>query len=381
MMHSREVRAFAPGRTELAGNHTDHQGGRVIAAAVDCGVEVVLQPNGTTRACVASDGFALVELDVRETEPRDGERSTTAALVRGVIAGLRSHGMEAPGFDARVTSSVPPGSGLSSSAAFELSIARALTQLCGAEPLDPVALAKIGQMAERDYFGKPCGLMDQLAIALGGTACIDFADGEEPAIERIGFDFASSGHALCLIDTHCDHSLYTDEYAQVALDMSAVAEFFGVQELSQLPRDVFFGRLREVRSALGDAPTLRALHFYNEMSLVDMRADALRRGDFSAFLEGTRRSAASSAAYLQNVSTADRRSQPAMVALAIAEVLLSGEGAVRIHGGGFGGTIQAFVPQARLESFAAGIDAQLGEGSCREYRIDPNGFGHSGEGE
>lgn len=365
------VRAFAPGRTELAGNHTDHQGGRVMAAAVSCGVEMELRPNATGRACVESEGFAPVDLDVCDEAPREAERNTSAALVRGVVSGLRDAGVPVGGFDARVTSTVPAGGGLSSSAAFELALAAALCELAGCE-LSAMDLARIGQRAESEYFGKPCGLMDQAAIACGGVNLFDFGD-SSISVERIDFDFAACGHALCLIDTRCDHSAYTDEYAQVARDMDAVAQFLGADVLSQVAGSAFVARFGEVRLALGDVPALRGLHYYHEMHLVDARVDALRRGDFASFLAATRLSGASSAQYLQNVSTFDRASQPAMVALALSDLLLEGEGAVRIHGGGFGGTVQAFVPDERLETFRGAIDAQLGEGSCRVYEIVSEG--------
>lgn len=376
------VRAFAPGRTELAGNHTDHQGGRVIAATVSCGVEVQLQPNGTDRARLASAGFEPVDIDVHDDAPREAERNTTAALVRGVIAGLRAGGVPVAGFDAQATSTVPAGGGLSSSAAFELAIACGLRTLfyrdaesdtlSHSPSMSSIELARIGQHAESAYFGKPCGLMDQAAIACGGVNLFDFAQ-QPPSIERIEFDFAQSGHALCLIDTHCDHSLYTDEYAQVARDMGDVARFMGAAMLSQVPCQAFLSRFGDVRAQLGDLPALRGLHYYHEMGLVDVRAEALRRGDFEAFLAATRQSGASSAQYLQNVSTSDRLRQPAMVALALADALLEGQGAARIHGGGFGGTVQAFVPQDRLEPFKQAIDGQLGKGSCRVYDIVQQG--------
>ena len=395
------VRAFAPGRTELAGNHTDHQGGRVIAAAVDCGVEMMVQPNSSTRARVASEGFAPFEIELVDVSPREDERFTTAALVRGVVAGLRAMGVSVEGFDAQVTSTVPSGGGLSSSAAFELALAQALCDLAsrttGTEgvvnfsssradsvalpeklttPSVPVVrqvqLAKIGQAAERDWFGKACGLMYQLAVALGGIVAIDFA-GDEPQVERIDFDFERAGYAICLVDTHCDHSRYTDDYSQVSLDMSAVAELLGARVLSQVPEEAFFGRFEEVRDKLGDVPALRGLHYYHENRLVDARARALREGDIDAFLHFTRVSGSSSAQYLQNVSTFDRASQPAMVALALADKFLGGQGAVRIHGGGFGGSIQAFVPLDRVEAFIRWMDAHLGDGSCRAYRVTQKG--------
>ena len=371
-----QVRAFAPGRTELAGNHTDHQGGRVIAATIDCGVEVVAQATETNRVHVESEGFEPVDLDLDDLEPRQDEQGTTAALVRGTIAGLRGAGVPTCGFAAQVKSTVPAGSGLSSSAAFEIALARAVLALAGpgAEAeVGPVQLAHIAQSAERDWFRKPCGLMDQLAIALGGINLMDFrgmADGSgEIGFEPIPFDFEQAGYALFLVDTRCDHSRYTSEYAQVALDMQAVAAFFGKAGLSQVPESEFLARFAEVRGTLGDLPALRGLHYYHEMALVDARADALRAGDADAFLAATRRSSASSAQYLQNVSVPDRAEQPAMVALAIADHFAGTAGASRIHGGGFGGTIQTFVPLDQADEFAQACDAQLGAGSAKRYRI------------
>ena len=383
-----EVQVYAPGRTELAGNHTDHQGGRVIAAAVDCGVRMIAQPNGTTRARVESEGFAPFEIDIVDVEPRTEERFTTAALVRGIVAGLRARDVIVGGFDVRVTSTVPAGGGLSSSAAFELALARALVGLfapegeqparCGSATvgegdLSPLALARIGQAAERDYFGKACGLMDQLAVALGGVVAIDFAD-DEPRVERVDFDFAQQGYALCLVDTHCDHSRYTEEYSQVPRDMNAVAELLGAPVLSRISEKTFLSSFDDVRAKLGDVPALRALHYYHENRLVDARTAALRAGDVDGFLRFTRLSGASSAQYLQNVSTYDRREQPAMVALALADLFLQGEGACRIHGGGFGGTVQAFVPIGRIDAFTRMMDDHLGPDSCHAYRVDAQGM-------
>ena len=366
------VEAFAPGRTELAGNHTDHQGGRVIAAAVDCGVRLTLQHNDLGEARVESDGFAPFAVDLSHLEPVEGEQNTSAALVRGIVAGLRGEGVSISGFDAKVESSIPAGGGLSSSAAFELAVAQALNVAFADGALAPERLASIGQAAERDWFGKPCGLMDQMAVALGGVSLMDFRGGG-CAAQRIEFDFEAAGLALALVDTHCDHSAYTDEYAQVAKDMDALASYLGAAVLSEVPEETFMEKLADVRSDLGDLPALRGLHYYCEMALVDERAHALQAGDADAFLEATRRSGASSAMYLQNVSTADRREQPAMVVLALADRLLAGRGAARIHGGGFGGTVQAFVPIDRYDAFAQAMDAQLGSGSCRRYRIANQG--------
>ena len=377
----RAVRAYAPGRTELAGNHTDHQGGRVIAGAVSCGIQMAVSENGLDCARIASAGFASFEVDLRSDVPRESERLSTAALVRGVVAGLRAHGVRVGGFDVTATSTIPSGGGLSSSAAFELALGTALVELFGAGCLDAadhadaraIALARIGQAAERDYFGKPCGLMDQLAVALGGMVGIDFADEDHPGIQRLNFDFAQQGYALCLVDTHCDHSRYTHEYAQVADDMRAVARHMGASRLAQVEESAFMNRFEEVRAQLGDLAALRGLHYYNEMRLVAERARALRAGDVDAFLRATRASGSSSAQYLQNVATADRTGQPAMGALALAGWQLQGGGAVRIHGGGFGGTIQAFVPLDRVDAFTCAMDEHLGQGSCRVYEVGGKG--------
>lgn len=364
------VYSFASGRTELAGNHTDHQGGRVVAAAVSCGTSMELSSLSGSMARVDSRGFAPFEIDLGSDEPQETERGTTQALVRGVVAGLRKAGVPVGGFEVRAESDVPPGGGLSSSAAFELALAKGLAALFGdGVQLGPVELAIVGQAAERDYFGKPCGLMDQLAVALGGIAAMDFATEGAPAFERIDFDFEDHGLALCLVDTHCDHSLYTREYAQVATDMAHVAQFMGASRLCEVSEGAFMGRLGDIRDQLGDLPALRGLHYYREMHLVDERIHALKAGDVGAFLNATRQSGASSAQYLQNVSCLGRPEQPAMVALALCDALLGGEGACRIHGGGFGGSVQAFVPIDRVDAFQQGVDAQLGRGSCRSYRV------------
>ncbi|MBQ3302334.1 MAG: galactokinase [Eggerthellaceae bacterium] len=407
--------AYAPGRAEIAGNHTDHQGGCAIAATVDCGVEVVASPRDDMHAHVESEGFGVFDVDLRELGTREDEKGTTAALVRGMAAGLRCAGVEVRGFDAKVRSDVPAGGGLSSSAAFELALGQVLNALFADGRITASDLAVIGQQAERDHFGKPCGLLDQLSIALGGVNLFDFgacmkpeaddakgasnfagqptsegspaplnacaaslsreiASGASggapiPGIESVDFDLDAYGYVMFLVDTHCDHSEYGDEYARVAQDMCDVARYLGSDVLSGVSKGTFVARFQEVRAALGDLPALRALHFYNEMELVDVRARALKAGDFDAFLEATRRSGASSAQFLQNVSTFDRKSQPAMIALALAQLIGANGTAVRIYGGGFGGSVQAFVPKDAADGFAASMDALLGAGTCKPYRI------------
>lgn len=385
----RAVRSFAPGRTELAGNHTDHQGGRVIAAAVDRGVTMHIRPAEGGRAQVTSPGFDFVDIDVADNEPHGDEAQSTAALVRGVIAGLRARDIDVGAFEASVESTVPVGGGLSSSAAFELALAAGLDLLYGEGALDPVQLAHIGVEAERNWFGKPCGFMDQLACAIGGTNLFDFGESGEsngqtlecgvaasngvPRIEPIPFDLDAYGYSLCLVDTCCDHSLYTDDYAQVAEDMTKVAEFFGATMLSQVDEGTFMSALPELRAGLGDLRALRGLHYYHEMHLVDTRAQTLRASDFEAFLAATRASGASSAQFLQNVSAYGADQQPAMFALAVVEHALKGQGAARIHGGGFGGSIQAFVPTSALGSFVERVEGVLGDGTCGVCRVVAEG--------
>ena len=385
----RTVRSFAPGRTELAGNHTDHQGGRVIAAAVDRGVTMHIRPAESGRAQVASPGFDFVDIDVTDNEPHGDEAQSTAALVRGIIAGLRESDIDIGGFEASVESTVPVGGGLSSSAAFELALASGLDLLFGEGALDPVQLAHIGVEAERNWFGKPCGFMDQLACAIGGTNLFDFgldggavdgssehgavSIGDVPRIEPIPFDLDVHGYSLCLVDTCCDHSLYTDDYARVAADMAKAAEYFGATMLSQVDEGTFMRALPELRATLGDLRALRGLHYYHEMQLVDARAHALRAGDFEAFLAATRASGASSAQFLQNVSAYGADQQPAMFALAVVEHALNGQGAARIHGGGFGGSIQAFVPASALGDFMERVEGVLGDGTCGVCRVVAEG--------
>lgn len=362
----------APARSEIAGNHTDHEGGHVVAGALDVSIEGVAAPNGTMTARVVSAGYEPFEIDLSDLAPRPEERVSTAGLVRGMAAELAATGREVAGFDLMMQSDIPGGSGLSSSAALELAVGRVMETLWPGEPVPPTAMAQFAQRAENVYFGKPCGLMDQLSEALGGIAHMDFADPASPVSEKLDFDFADKGYALCLAYMGTDHSVSTADYAAVPGEMQAVAAEFGRTRLRDVPVEAFDERVTELRSKLGDRPVLRALHYYIENRLVVERWDALAAGDMDRFLDLTRRSGASSGMYLQNVANGGN-DQPAMVALALAEHLLGDEGAVRIHGGGFGGSIQAFVPLDRVDGFIAGMDRWLGEGSCRSYRISGEG--------
>ena len=359
----------APGRTEIGGNHTDHQLGRVLAGAVNLETVAAVAENGENVIRVLSEGYPLCEIDLDDLAIRPEEFGTTKALIRGVAAGT---GLK-KGFDAYVTSTVLPGSGLSSSAAFEVLLGAIASRLSGAD-LTAVEIAQLGQRVENDYFGKPSGLMDQMASSVGGIITIDFADPDRPVIEHLDFDFAACGHALCIIDSGADHANLTDEYAAIPRDMKAVAALFGKEVLRQVNPAEFFARLSEVRAAVGDRAVMRAMHFFTDNQRVADQVSALKAGNFEEFLRLVNESGRSSWLYLQNVVPAGYTAhQELAVALALADHLLDGRGACRVHGGGFAGTIQAFVPMDMLEDFRAGMEAVLGEGSCHVLSIRPEG--------
>lgn len=365
-----------PARSEIAGNHTDHEGGDVIGGALDANVQAICAANGTNTVRVESVGYGGFEIDLTDLAVQETERETTASLARGMASELAATGRERRGFDLIMQSSIPAGSGLSSSAAVELAFGRAIEALWEGDVIDPVTLAKMAQRTENNYFGKPCGLLDQLAEALGGLAHMSFADPETPATEKLALDFEDKGYALVLVNVGSDHSALTGEYAAVPGEMKAVAAAFGKERLCEVDPAAFDARVNKLRRELGDRPVLRALHYWHENELVAKRWAALQAGDIEEFLALTRASGSSSAMYLQNVSVGGAPEQPAMVALGLAQRLLEDAGAVRIHGGGFGGSIQAFVPLDRVNAFCTGMDGWFGEGASRHYRIVSEGAGY-----
>ena len=367
----RALLAVAPGRSEIAGNHTDHEGGHVIAGALDVSVVAVAVPNGTNVVRVIDAAFPPFEVALDGLEAREDERVSSASIVRGMAASLAGTGRAPSGFDLASTSSIPAGGGLSSSAAVEALYGRVMEALWEGPAVSAVELAKMGQRAERDYFGKPCGLMDQLSVCLGGLAFMDF-ERDEPRTAKLEFDFDAAGYGLVLVDVGCDHAPFTKDYAAVPVEMQAVAHLLGHERLCEVPREQFDAELPRVRKELGDRALLRAIHYWYENDLVDRRWDALNAHDVDAFLSLTRASGASSGMFLQNVSSGGDF-QPAMAALGMAEHVLDGRGAIRIHGGGFGGSIQCFVPTGSLDGFIARMDAWLGQGSCRHYHIADEG--------
>ena len=364
----------APGRTEIGGNHTDHQHGCVLCGSVDLDMLACAAPNNTQVIRVFSEGYGDLAVSLEDLMPHADERDTTAALVRGVAAGVTALGYPVAGFDAYVHSYVIAGSGLSSSAAFEVLIGTILNRFFCGGALDSISIAKISQAAERDYYGKPCGLMDQMGSAVGGAVAIDFADPVNPIVERSEYDFDASGYALCIIDTGSSHDDLTDDYAAVASEMSAVAAYFGKNVLREVSEEVFREEMPAVRNACGDRAVLRARHFYSENRRAAMEADALREGDFERFLKLVNESGMSSVCDLENIwSPAHPTRQAVSLALSVGRELLGDKGAIRVHGGGFAGTVQAFVPQALLDPFRAGIEAVFGTDKCHVLRIRPLG--------
>ncbi len=362
-----------PGRTEIGGNHTDHQHGRVLCGSVDLDMLACAAPNGLGAVRFVSQGYPALEIDLNDLAPKQEEQNTSAALVRGVAAKIKELGYPLSGFDACAVSTVLSGSGLSSSAAYETLVGNIFNHFCCGDKLDPVTIAKIGQYAENVYFGKPCGLMDQMGSSVGGAVFIDFNDPADPVVEQVDYDFTKSGHALCIVDTGSSHGDLTDDYAAVTREMGAVAAHFGKTVLRDVSVTDFRAAIPALREECGDRAVLRAMHFYDDDHTVNLEAAALKNGDFDFFLTLVNQSGLSSALHLQNTwSVHDPRQQAIPLALAEAERLLDG-GAVRVHGGGFAGTIQAWVPLGDLEAFKNGMEALLGQGKCHVLRIRPVG--------
>ena len=352
----------APGRTEIAGNHTDHNHGRVVSA------------NESGSVKIKSKGYPMDTVELSDLDANASEENKAISLIRGTLSRFVQKGHAVGSFDAYTTSNVLKGSGLSSSAAFEVLVGTILSHLYNEGSVDAVEIAKYAQYAENVYFGKPSGLMDQMASSVGNIITIDFADPAHPKIQPVAFDFASCGYSLCIIDSGASHSDLTDCYAAITNELKAVCRVFGKEALRDVPEDEFYARLGEVRQAAGDRAVLRAIHVYEDNKRVRLQLRALENDNFPAFLEYVKESGDSSWMYLQNVIPEGRTArQEVAFALALAKHLLGGHGACRVHGGGFAGTIQAFVPNEQLEKFRGGIEAVLGEGSCHVLSIRPEG--------
>ena len=369
----RALYVHAPGRTEVSGNHTDHEGGHVIAGSLDVAVDGIAVAREDNIVRVADQGWPLFEVTLDDLDVHQDELGTSAALVRGMAHEIATTGVEPHGFDFAFICSVPSGGGLSSSAAVEAAYGRAMEALWSAPEIDPVTLAQMSQRTENNYYGKPCGLMDQAAVCLGGLSYMDFTDAASPKTQKLDLDFEDYGYGLVLVKVGADHAASTDDYAAMPGEMQAVAAELGKKRLCEVNQADFDTKLPQIRAKLGDRACIRAIHYWYENGLVDKRWAALNKGDIASFLTLTRASGASSAMYLQNVEAELGASQPTMYALALAEHILDGRGAVRIHGGGFGGTIQAFVPMELIDTFIDQMNTWLGEGSARHYTITEKG--------
>lgn len=364
----------APGRTEIGGNHTDHQHGRVLAGSVNIDMIAAAAPNDKNQLRVQSEGYDLCVIDLNDLEVRKEEENTTAALLRGECAAFTQRGAKLAGLDVYISSNVPKGSGVSSSAAFEVLIGVILNDCFMTEKVSPIAIAQIGQWAENVYFGKPCGLMDQMASSVGNIITIDFASPAKPVVEPVAVDFSKAGLALCILDSGADHADLTDEYAAIPAECRAVAAVCGGEVLRDVPFETFLAKLPECRRQCGDRAVLRAFHVYADNDRVAKQVSALHDGDFGTFLCLVNESGCSSWEYLQNVIPAGyKEHQEVGVTIAAAKHLLGDKGAVRVHGGGFAGTVQAFVPVEMLDEFKAGMEAILGEGRCHVLSIRPEG--------
>ncbi|HBU11368.1 MAG TPA: galactokinase [Clostridiales bacterium] len=362
----------SPGRSEMGGNHTDHQGGCVITAAVDCDMAGCAAPNGTGVIALVSEGHGEVSVDTADTAVHEEERGTTAALVRGIAARLKQLGYAARGFDAYLSSAVLPGSGLSSSASFEVWVGVAMNGLFCGDEVTPVQIAQIGRYAENVYFGKPSGLEDQMACAVGGITFIDFENMDAPEVRQLKPDLP--GYTLCVVDSGGSHADLTSEYAAIPEEMGRIAGYFGQERLRGVKEDAFYAALPTLRREFGDRAVLRACHFFGENERVKAQAQALTNGETDRFLRMVRASGQSSFMYLQNVCPAGAvREQSLAVALAVCDKLLGESGAFRVHGGGFAGTVLAFVPDEMLARFRKQCESLLGEGRCHVLRVRPVG--------
>lgn len=373
---SREISIFsAPGRTEIGGNHTDHQLGRVLAAGVNLDVIAIVSENNSNLIQVKSEGYPQDTVDISSQDVVEKEKNTSAALIRGMCSRFRQLGYSIGGFDAYTTSNVLQGSGLSSSAAFEVLLGTTMNALFCDGKETPLSIAQISQYTENIYFGKPSGLMDQSASSIGGFITIDFKNRETPKVEKIDFDFAHCGYTLCIIDTHGSHANLTPDYAAIPEEMKRVAAYFGKEVLRQVAEADFYGSLSQLRRTVGDRAVLRAIHFYGDNQRVLRQVEALKAGDFDLFKELVIESGASSYQYLQNVfSTSYPQEQGVSVTLALCERFLKDHGgAWRVHGGGFAGTVQTFVPADYVETFREKMDTILGAGSCHLLSIRPVG--------
>jgi len=366
----------SPGRTEIGGNHTDHNFGRVLAGAVNLDNVCVAAKNNSSIINIKSESYPDFEVNLSSLEPDPSEKFTSASLVRGICARFTELGFKTGGFNASIDGGVPKGSGLSSSASFEVLIGAILNDLFNDGKIDPIQIAIIGQYAENNYFGKPCGLMDQTACSMGGLITIDFKDPSNPVVKKVNFDFTKTGFSLVITDTGGNHADLNDEYASLPADMKAVAGELGAKVLREVSLEKVIDIAPRIREKVGDRAILRALHFQGDNQRVVDQVAALERNDFKSFLKMVVDSGFSSYMYNQNIFPVNNvKEQGVSLALALSHLVLNGEGAWRVHGGGFAGTIQAFVPSGLLDKYVTTLEHIYGKGSCHILFIREKGAG------
>jgi galactokinase len=366
----------SPGRTEIGGNHTDHNHGRVLAGAVNLDNIAVAAKNGTNTVRIKSAGYAQFEVELSDFQPNEEEFYTSTSLVKGIAAKMKENGYEIGGFDACIEGRVPKGSGLSSSASFEVLVGAIFSELFNDGKMDAVENAIIGQWSENIYFGKPCGLMDQTACSVGGLITIDFEDPANPIVKEVDFDFVSTGFSLVITDVGGGHDdpASQAEYASLPTEMKSVAAELGANVLREVTLEQIVEKIPEIRKKTGDRAILRAYHFQGDNARVVKQVEALENNDFNAFLDMVVESGYSSYMYNQNIyDVVHKDDQVVSLGLALSEMVLKGRGAWRVHGGGFGGTIQAFVPQDKLDEYVKVLEHVYGEGTCHKLFIRAKG--------
>ena len=359
----------APGRSEIGGNHTDHQCGRVLAASINLDA-IAIVAKKESGIVLKSEGYPMINVSLADLLPTKEEEGTSAGLIRGVAARLKEEGYEIGGFEAYVTSDVLNGAGMSSSAAFEVLIGNILSGLYNEGNISPVLIAQAGQYAENVFFGKPCGLMDQMASSVGNLIFIDFADVKNPVIKKVNVNFEDFNHSLCIVDRKGSHGDLTDEYAAIPVEMKRVAAYFGKEILKQVDKNEFYTNIPEIRKVAGDRAVLRAMHWFEETDRVIDQVNALEEENFEEFKKLIKSSGDSSFKYLQNVYSVKNLSRQEMaVGLALSDVILKGKGVSRVHGGGFAGTIQAFVPNDIVDIYKKNMEDIFGEDACHVLKI------------
>jgi galactokinase len=363
-----------PGRTEIGGNHTDHNAGRILAAAVSLDIVALAAPNKGKLIRILSEGYEAIEINIEDLSPLVEEIFTSKSLVRGVCARIKMLGYNLSGFDASISGQVPKGSGLSSSAAFEVLIAYIINHFYNDEKIDAIEIAKIGQYSENEFFGKPCGLMDQTTCAVGGIVTIDFNDFEKPLVRKVIVDFDKAGHRLVIVDTGGNHADLNEDYIALEHEMKSVAKTFGKSVLREINEEKVMSALASIRDKTGDRAVLRALHFFADDQRVVHQVEELERGNFNRFLQIVTESGQSSWMYCQNCySNKHPEVQGISVGLALSRYVLNGKGAYRVHGGGFAGTIQAFVPLNLVSHYVEKLSEVFGTGSCHTISIRTEG--------